>query len=125
MIDLEPRSAQFVGETPHRCDHEMSALAVPPLRRELGGALDEQDTVGLRFGVVHRTDAAVELVAEHPHGPSGCGVPAHAPPASPIGGYVADRKGRYRSYSVMISVNSSRKKTAAPSSTESRRKNNQ
>ena len=66
VVDLEACVGELVGESSHRRDHEVGALAVPPLGRELGERLDEQDAVGVRVGIGERPDPAIELIAEHP-----------------------------------------------------------
>ena len=66
VVDLEAGVGQFVGESAHRRDDEVGALAVPPLGRELAQRLDEQDAVRVRVGIGERPDPTIELITEHP-----------------------------------------------------------
>ncbi len=66
VVDVEARVGQFDHEPPHRRDHEMGALAMPPLGGEFAERLDDQDAMRVRLGIGERTDPAIQLIAEHP-----------------------------------------------------------
>jgi hypothetical protein len=66
VVHLEALGGQPGGDPAHRRDHQVSPLAVPALRRQLGPTLHHQHPVGARAGGAQRAQGAIELVAQHP-----------------------------------------------------------
>ena len=67
VVDVEPLVGELSGEAPHRGQHEMCALTMPATSGEQLLPLDEQHAVRGRIGTAEGTEAAVELITEHPH----------------------------------------------------------
>jgi hypothetical protein len=66
-VAITRSGANLGGEAPHRRQHEMGALQVPALRRQLRVALDQQHAMRCRVGSRHRRQRHVQLVTQHPH----------------------------------------------------------
>jgi hypothetical protein len=67
-IDVETLRTKFVGKAPHRSDDEMKSLSMPATRPYFVEGNDHEHSVRRWCGVCERTDAAIELIAEDPHG---------------------------------------------------------
>ena len=68
VVNLEPCVAEFLGECLDCAGVQRDARRVPGARINFVFGCDEQNAMSLGIRSCHRTNCAVELVAEHPNG---------------------------------------------------------
>ena len=68
VVNLEPCVAEFFGKRLDCACVQRDACRVPGARIDLVLGSDEQNAMSLGIRSCHRTNCAVELVAEHPNG---------------------------------------------------------